>query len=198
MKSPSLPRSAGFTIFELVMVMAIIGILAGIGVSSYKYVTAANRISAEINAMLADIRYARSESVREGLPVTICTSTDGATCTGGNTWQSGWIVFSDPAATQTAPASTTSLLRIQPSFSTSYNSTDLFNSNDGHFTALTFNREGFGTPVGPIGTNLTATVTMELKSNPANQRWTRCMVVTAIGMASIESAPASAYGSNCT
>ena len=38
-------RSTGFTLFELVVVIAIVGILAAIGTPTFKYVTASNRIA---------------------------------------------------------------------------------------------------------------------------------------------------------
>jgi len=82
--SPLHGRMAGFTVTELVMVMTIIGILTAIGLPSFKYVTASNRISSEINALLGDMQFARSQAIKQGLTVTVCTSTDGATCnTGG-------------------------------------------------------------------------------------------------------------------
>ncbi len=63
MKFSSKPRPhSGFTIIEFVVVMLIVGIIAAIGVPSFKYVTTSNRIASEINALLADMRYARTEA----------------------------------------------------------------------------------------------------------------------------------------
>ena len=89
--------AAGFSLIELLTVITIVGILLGIATSSYKYVTNSNRVSSEINGLLADLQFARSEAVKEGQPVSVCVSTDGATCSGtaGAGWQTGWIVFSD-------------------------------------------------------------------------------------------------------
>jgi type IV fimbrial biogenesis protein FimT len=96
---------SGFNLFELLIVMSIVAIMAMIGIPSFKYVTAANRVSSEVNSLLGDMQYARSEAVKEGLPVTVCASANptatAPSCSGSNAWQTGWIVFSDPTNSQT-------------------------------------------------------------------------------------------------
>ena len=67
-------RIAGFTLVELVTVMTIVAVLMALGVPSYQYVTNANRISSEVNGLLGDMQYARSEAIKEGQTVTICSS----------------------------------------------------------------------------------------------------------------------------
>ena len=80
--------SAGFTMTEMVITMAIVAILMAIGVPSFKYVTTSNRLSTEVNGLLGDMQFARSEAIKEGLPVTVCSSLSGTQCDGGNNWQS--------------------------------------------------------------------------------------------------------------
>ena len=117
---------AGFTMFELVAVMLIVGIIAWIGTSSFGYVTGSNRISAEINALNSDLRFARTEAIKEGLFVTVCASSNYTTCSTSSPWQDGWIVISDPTGTQT-PNGTP--LHVQPAFSNAFNgSTDTITS----------------------------------------------------------------------
>jgi type IV fimbrial biogenesis protein FimT len=41
------------------------------------------------------LNIARSESVKRGIPVSVCSSTNGTTCAGSTTWNTGWIVFTD-------------------------------------------------------------------------------------------------------
>lgn len=185
-------RSAsGFTLFELVVVILIVSILVTIGIPSFKYVTTSNRIATEVNGLLGDMRYARTEALRQGLPVTVCASTDTLVCSFDNTkWHKGWIVFSDPNGNQTPPAGTV-MLRIQPPLSTAFNSTDTLVA-DNAFSAVTFNREGFGA----ANTAAPTTVTMELQSNPVNSSWTRCLVISPVGALSIQKAGGSL--GNCT
>jgi type IV fimbrial biogenesis protein FimT len=176
-------RHSGFTMMELLIVISIVGILAAIGTSSFKYVTASNRIATEINALLADMRYARTEAVKEGLFVTVCASADELTCSkSSSSWQSGWIVFSDPTSNQTV-ASTGAILHVQPAFSAVFsNSTDQF-VLDTSIYAVTFNRQGFGAS---IPANTQPAVTMALRTQPENTSWTRCLAITVVGLLSIE------------
>ncbi len=102
------------------MTIAIAAIVATIGIPSFRYVTNSNRIAGEVNGLLGDLQFARAEAIKEGQNVTVCVSTVGATCDGTSTWQSGWIVYSNPTGA-TAPVAT-SILRIQ----TTFTSTDTF------------------------------------------------------------------------
>lgn len=161
-------RQAGFTLTEVLIVTTIVAILFGIGLPSYKYVTTSNRVASEVNALLGDMQYARSEAIREGQTVTVCPSADGASCAGGATgvWQSGWIVFSDANNDQTVQAGEP-VLRVQRKFAGG----DTFASNP---TAVTFNREGFAT-------GLAATVLVTLHDPTGNVGYTRCLQITMVG-----------------
>jgi type IV fimbrial biogenesis protein FimT len=158
-------RLSGFTMIELVTVMGIVAILAAIAIPSYQYVTQSNRIAGEVNGLLGDLQFARSEAIKEGQTVQVCVSTDGATCAAGNTaWNDGWIVLSPSF---TAP------LRAQSTFLGS----DTLAGNT--ISAISFNREGFaaGLPGGALLTLHAAT--------PANNT-TRCLSVTMIGLMVVE------------
>jgi type IV fimbrial biogenesis protein FimT len=161
---------SGFTLTELLITMTIVAILVGIGVPSFRDVTTSNRMSTEVNGLLGDLEFARSEAIKEGQPVTVCATNDGATClAGANTsWRTGWIVFSDVQGDQTVNAPPDIILRASRSFS----GTDTF---DAGTSAVTFNREGFKTL--PAGT---ATLTLRDATN--NQTWTRCLSITMAGM----------------
>ncbi|HWM69634.1 MAG TPA: GspH/FimT family pseudopilin, partial [Steroidobacteraceae bacterium] len=89
--------AAGFTMIELLVVITIVAILMGIGAPSYKYVTNSNRMSAEVNGLLGDMQLARAEAVKDGMSVTVCSSTDQLKCSGSSDWSGGWIVFTDPS-----------------------------------------------------------------------------------------------------
>ena len=163
-------RQTGFTLTELMVVLAIVAILLSIGVPSYRYITNSYRMSAEVNGLLGDLQYARSEAIKEGQTVTTCVSTNSTTCTGGTAWASGWIVFSDlNTSAQGDPGDT--VLRVQSAFTGRI--PDTFNASN-NVTAITYNREGF--PRTAVGF-LTTTIT--LKDSTANGTWTRCLVIAA-------------------
>jgi type IV fimbrial biogenesis protein FimT len=171
---------SGFTVTELVMVMTIIGIITAIGVPSFKYVTASNRISSEINALLGDMQFARSQAIKQGLTVTVCSSSDGATCnTGGagNVWNTGWIVFLDSNGDGQVNNGE-QIIRVQPAF----NSNDTLTSAG--YAAATYNRLGYA----PTATGLTVNIALHDVSNlPV---YTRCLAITASGSVSTEKAGA--------
>ena len=68
------PHEAGLTLIELLIVITLMAILMGIGVPSYRYVTTSNRMSTEVNSLLGDLQYARSEAAREGQFVAVCAA----------------------------------------------------------------------------------------------------------------------------
>jgi len=171
-------RIAGFTLIEVLTVITIAAILMALGIPSFQYVTNANRISGEVNGLLGDMQYARSEAIKEGQTVTVCSSTDptaaAPACNGNTTWQNGWIVFSDVNGNGAVdPADT--ILRVQRAFPVG----DTFNSNNA-MTEVTFNREGFA-----LG--LANTVTVTLHAAVPNPSSTRCLQITIVGQLITES-----------
>ena len=167
----------GTTLIEMLTVVSIAAILLAIGVPSYQYVTTANRVSAEVNALLSDMQFARSEAVKEGQMVTVCPSTNQTQCDANSTaWQTGWIVFSDiNGSQQVANPAATYILRKQSAFTSAQ---DTFVSDNG-LSFASFNREGFATSF-PVTAAGYATIT--LHSIPNNAQWTRCLQIFFTGM----------------
>jgi type IV fimbrial biogenesis protein FimT len=181
----------GFTIVELMMVVVIVAILLAIGVPSYRYINNSYRMSAEINALVGDLMYARAEAIREGQDVAVCVSSDGLTCSGATTWNSGWIVFPDPAGNGSGdvPAS---VLHVQQAF-TGTNPDTFTLSNP--ISSIIFNREGFAQ--GDAGVAFAATQ-FTLHDKTANSAWTRCLLISAQGMLQTETAQNPTLFAPCT
>lgn len=95
MKRTSCNTSRGLTLIELMVTLAVLAILAVIVVPGYQTMVSTNRQAAGINALSAQLSAARSEALKRGHRVTVCSSTDGATCNGGTAWEGGWIAFTD-------------------------------------------------------------------------------------------------------
>ncbi len=82
---------AGFTLIELMMALAIGAILATMAVPSFIDLIRNNRITTQTNDFISTLNYARSEAVKRGTGIIVCSSNDQATCT-ASAWQDGWIV----------------------------------------------------------------------------------------------------------
>jgi type IV fimbrial biogenesis protein FimT len=178
-------RALGFSLLELLITMAIAGILLTIAVPSFRYVTNANRIAGEVNGLLGDLQFARAEAIKEGRTVTVCVSTDGATCTNSTAWQSGWIVFSDPTNVGVVDPGE-GILRVQGAFSSS----DTYVASN-NVSAITFNREGYAIGIAN-GTLIT------LHDATDTSAWTRCLSINLSGEMTTEQHGTTTNGVTCT
>lgn len=163
-------REAGFTLTELMVTLSIVSILLAIGVPSYRYVTTANRVTTEINGLLGDIQFARSEAIREGQNVVLCQSADYQTCTADSSnWNGGWLVWSDLNSDGNLdPAK--ELLRLQKAFL----SRDTLQADAAsNLSSITFNREGFATGV---------TARLTLRDSTGNVVFVRCLDMSPVGI----------------
>lgn len=90
----------GFTLLELMVVIAIIAIFMGLAAPSFSSLITSTRLSSQTNELMADIRFARSEAAARGTRVVICPNTDGGTScsTSASDWASGRLVFVDTNA----------------------------------------------------------------------------------------------------
>ena len=91
-------QQQGFTLIELMMVVAIVAILMGIGVPAMRETVVSNRMTSQLNDLLMGINTARSEAVRNNANVLLCRSSAGTGCDNSATWADGWIVWFDENA----------------------------------------------------------------------------------------------------
>jgi type IV fimbrial biogenesis protein FimT len=85
----------GFTLTELLITLAIAGILAMIGAPTMSQLLARTQ-SANAEALIANnLRHARTAAVMSNTRVLVCPSTDGHHCRPDDDWQRGWIVARD-------------------------------------------------------------------------------------------------------
>ena len=86
-------RNQGFTFFELILTIALIGIVLGIAVPSFSATIARQKQRVEIDALFHAIHQARKESIMRRKVVSICPSVDGKDCAQSRDWSSGWLMF---------------------------------------------------------------------------------------------------------
>ena len=90
-------NQSGFTLYELLITMIVIGIVLSVGIPNFGVFTQNSRITSTANDLHASFYLGRSEAARSKANITICASAnsmDAATCTGG-TFDDGWIIFID-------------------------------------------------------------------------------------------------------
>jgi type IV fimbrial biogenesis protein FimT len=80
------------TLVELMFTIFIMAVLAMLAVPSFRDASLGSRLAATANSLHGAIQIARSEAIKANVPITLCTSTDGATCATTGTWEQGWIV----------------------------------------------------------------------------------------------------------
>jgi type IV fimbrial biogenesis protein FimT len=180
-------RQTGFTITELMTVLAIVAVLLSVGVPSYRYITTSYRMSSEVNGLLGDLMYARAEAIKEGQGVTVCVSTNGTGCTGTANWQGGWVIFSNPTGAANPPLGT--ILRVQAPFTGA--TPDTFVASSG-VSAITYNREGFATTAAGFPNTI-----LTLHNSSANSGFTRCLTVSPQGLLNTETTATSIPAGAC-
>ena len=91
----------GFTLIELVVVLALASILVTIAVPSFRGFFQDSRATTESNLLLSALTLARNSAVTQGVPVSVCAANTSRTnCAGSNTdWGQGWLVFTDGGST---------------------------------------------------------------------------------------------------
>jgi type IV fimbrial biogenesis protein FimT len=92
-KFQSAGSDMGFSLIELMMVLAVLAILITVGVPSFRNLIADNRQLSEVYAFRATLNNARTEALTQRTFVTVCRSSDGVSCTGN--WNQGYIAFTD-------------------------------------------------------------------------------------------------------
>ncbi len=81
-------KQRGFTLIELMVILAIVAIVAGFGVPQLSRMLQTNRADAALISLSSHLAYARSEAVKGSSSISIAGLTAGQ-------WELGWVVFVD-------------------------------------------------------------------------------------------------------
>ena len=152
-------RLRGFTLVEMLVALSILAVLLALAAPSFTEASLPSKLRSTANSLVGAAQLARSEAIKRDAVVTLCVSTDGATCGVGN-WSQGWIVLSGATVLQSEPAAPTGF-HVTPA---------------GGSVALSFQPSGVG------ATTETFTV---CRSTPKVGSQERSVAVSAIGRASV-------------
>jgi type IV fimbrial biogenesis protein FimT len=88
-------RIWGYSLYELLVTLAVATTVLAIGVPSISGTLARQRQRVEIDALFHAIHVARKESIMRRKVVSLCPSADGEQCSPGRDWSSGWLMFAN-------------------------------------------------------------------------------------------------------
>lgn len=168
-------RGGGYTLLELMVVLAIVAILAALAAPSFNNAILNSKVGSYANELVATSLLARGEAIKRNVTITMCASSNGTSCTGS--WQQGYIVTcaqsaATPGTCNVAPAvaSGVVVLAVQKALSTGFKITDA-----NGLTALTFQ---------PTGVGATAATMTICRNSPLGNR-ERVVRISATGRASV-------------
>ena len=107
-------KHAGFTLIELLVVVALMAILLALAVPNFRTLVQNTRATSQANELLTLMQYARSEALKRGAPVSVCSTANAAAvppvC--GGTWATGWLAYVDTQAAGSAATGVGQVLRV--------------------------------------------------------------------------------------
>lgn len=104
-------HNTGFTIIELMVVIAIIALILSWGVPQFSSMLQNSRLSSQANELQGLLQLARSEASSRRIKVNVCGSSDQSTCNTDD-WERGVIAFRN--ADENGSATPAELIRVIP------------------------------------------------------------------------------------
>jgi type IV fimbrial biogenesis protein FimT len=160
-------KKSGFTLFEMLLTLVIVAVVTAFALPSMRAFSQNDRLTTNINSLIGQLAYARSEAVKRSQQVAVCVSNNSETaapsCTAGS-WEDGWVVYIDEDASNTfdaneiiikAHAPLTGGNRLTPTNL----GTQIIYNNRGFLASNTGSLQLCDTRTGPHGKTITLTAT---------------------------------------
>lgn len=157
-------RNGGFTLIEMMIVLAIVAVLLVLVPPGMSQLSLNTNLKSYSHEMLSSVYLSRSEAIKRNTPVTLCVSTDGATCAGAGDWEQGWIVL----------ATDGTVIKNQQAITTGYRMTGSATAPGNH--TMVFQ---------PSGAASTSSIITICRKTPAVGNWEREVRVSATGRARV-------------
>ena len=117
----------GFTLLELMVTVAIPGILVGVAIPSFTSIISSTRLTTAANELITALNYARSEAIKRGVIVYVHQKSATA-----HSWEGGWEVLVDSDSSNTYNVADT-LLRTYSALPSGYTLRTVSHTFTGYF-----------------------------------------------------------------
>lgn len=87
--------SCGHTLAELLVVLAIGGLLTGLAIPSLAGLVAQQRQTGAVQRFVGALHHARDEAIKRNGRVVLCKSANASVCSHSGRWDQGWLMFHD-------------------------------------------------------------------------------------------------------
>lgn len=89
--------NTGFTLIEIMVTVAIVGVFAAIALPSFSGLIERTRITKMTNELVSNLLFTKSEALKRDHSVTLCPSSDQANCNANKDFSTGWVIYLDCA-----------------------------------------------------------------------------------------------------
>ncbi|HEX5340467.1 MAG TPA: GspH/FimT family pseudopilin [Gammaproteobacteria bacterium] len=88
-------RERGFTLLEMLVVLAVAGILLTVAIPDFSTLIRHSRAVTAVNSLAGALNFARYSAISRNRYVTLCHSRDGQQCAADANWEDGWLIFAN-------------------------------------------------------------------------------------------------------
>lgn len=107
--------SKGITMIELMMTLAILGIITSLAIPSFSKTINNSRLTTNANQLVASLNLARSEAIKRNTTIYVANIENE-----GQNWDNGWNVFIDENSNEIFNENSDTLLKTYPSLTNNY------------------------------------------------------------------------------